>query len=83
MSKHQKAVARLVSKPKDFVWAEFRSLMEGFGYDLLTVGGSGRKFVNPKTGAGLFIHEPHPSKVLKEYQLNLAIQFLTQENHLP
>jgi len=34
-------------------------------------------------GAGLFLHEPHPSKVLKEYQLKLAIQFLTRENHLP
>lgn len=83
MSKHQKTVARLISKPKDFTWAELKSLMEGFGYELLTVGGSGRDFLNPKTNKALFIHEPHPAKVLKLYQVKDAIDFLRQEDKIP
>jgi hypothetical protein len=83
MSKRQKSIDRFLSKPTDFTWAEFRSLMEGFSYELQTVGGSARKFVHLQTGATLFVHEPHPSKLLKAYQVNLAIKFLRRENHIP
>jgi HicA toxin of bacterial toxin-antitoxin, len=83
MTKRQKAVERLLSRPTDYAWGDFRTLLEGFGYELQTVGGSGRKFVNPNTGSGLFIHEPHPSKILKAYQVKLAIQFLRTEGHIP
>jgi len=83
MSKRQKVLERLLAKPLDFEWNELRSLMESLGYRLQTSGGSGRKFVNPETNGALFIHEPHPAKVLKLYQVNDAVDFLRQENKIP
>jgi len=82
MSKHEKIVARLISRPKDFEWGELNLLMEAFGYELKTTGGSGRKFIHPRTGATLFLHEPHPAKVLKAYQVKDAINFLKQEGNI-
>jgi hypothetical protein len=82
MSKHQKALQRLLSKPADFTWSELKSLMDAFKYELKKTGGSGRKFIHPSSGATLFLHEPHPSKVLKSYQVRDAITFLTREGYI-
>jgi predicted RNA binding protein YcfA (HicA-like mRNA interferase family) len=82
MTKHQKVVARLLAKPSDFEWRELKVLMETFGYELKTTGGSGRKFIHPETRATLFLHEPHPGKILKAYQVKDAIHFLKQEGHI-
>jgi hypothetical protein len=83
MTKRKKAVERLLSKPSDYEWGELRSLMEAFGYELKTTGGSGRKFIHPETKSSLFIHEPHPSKVLKVYQVKDVIHFLREERQIP
>lgn len=83
MSKRQKAIERLLSKPSDFEWNELTLLMEGFGYELKTTGGSGRKFIHRETRATLFMHQPHPSRILKAYQVRETIQFLKQERHIP
>jgi hypothetical protein len=83
MSKLQKAVARLLTKPADYTWDELRSLMVGFGYELRTSGGSGRKFLDPSTKALFFLHEPHPSKILKAYQVRAVVQFLRKERKIP
>ena len=82
MSKHEKALQRLLSKPADFTWSELKSLMETFNYQLKKTGGSGRKFIHSTSSATLFMHEPHPSKVLKAYQVREAIRFLKQEGHI-
>ena len=82
MSKHEKALQRLLSKPADFTWGELKSLMETFKYQLKKTGGSGRKFIHSTSNATLFMHEPHPSKVLKAYQVREAIRFLKQEGHI-
>lgn len=82
MSKSQKIVERLLSRPSDFEWRERKLVMETFGYDLKKTGGSGRKFIHPETRATLFIHEPHPARILKAYQVKDAIQFLRQEGHI-
>jgi hypothetical protein len=82
MSRQEKLQKRLVSKPKDFTWAELTALMQTFSYEVKRSGGSGRKFVHPGTGATLFVHEPHPGKILKSYQVRDAVVFLTQEGHL-
>jgi hypothetical protein len=83
MSKLQKAVSRLLAKPSDYTWNELHSLMAGFGYELRTTGGSGRKFFDPVTRALFFMHEPHPSKILKAYQVRAVIQFLRNERKIP
>jgi hypothetical protein len=82
MSKQQKILKRLLSKPTDFTWSELATLMKGLSYDLQKAGGSGRKFAHNETGATLFIHEPHPSKVLKPYQVRDVLYHLTKEGQL-
>jgi hypothetical protein len=82
MSRHEKLVARLLSRPRDFEWKELKLVMAAFGYELRTTGGSGRKFIGTQSQAVLFMHEPHPSKILKAYQVNAAIDFLKQEKHI-
>jgi hypothetical protein len=83
MSKLEKSMCRLLSKPIDFSWQELVTLMNALGFELRTTGGSGRKFIRPETGATLFIHEPHPASILKAYQIRAVIQFLHQEGKLP
>ena len=81
MSKRGKAIERLLSKPKDFTWDELIAVMTACGYELKTTGGSGRKFIHP-TGGTLFIHQPHPSNVLKAYQVKEVILELTERGFL-
>lgn len=82
MSKHEKALKRLASSPKDFTWQELVSLMTALSFELVRAGGSGRKFVHPITGGTLFIHQPHPASVLKAYQVRDAIDLLKREGIL-
>jgi hypothetical protein len=56
--------------------------MTALGYELRTAGGSGRKFFDPVTTATFFMHEPHPSKVLKAYQVRAVVQFLRNERKI-
>lgn len=79
MSKQEKLVYRLLSKPKDFTWSELVSLMTALGFDIEKSSGSSRKFIHKETQAVLFIHEPHPSKVLKPYQVRDTIALLERE----
>ena len=83
MSKQQKAVARLLAKPMDYTWDELLLLMIALGFELRTSGGSGRKFFDPATKALFFLHEPHPSRILKAYQIRAVIQFLRKERRIP
>jgi hypothetical protein len=80
MSKREKLLKRLLSKPSDFDWGELEAVMEIFGFELKKTGGSGRKFVRPE--AVFAIHEPHPHSVLKAYQVSAVIAFLRKERHL-
>ena len=82
MAKIEKTLKRLSSKPADFEWSELRAIMLHLGFELKTTGGSGRKFINHETGAAHFIHEPHPSKVLKAYQVRDVVAFLMEEGYL-
>jgi hypothetical protein len=82
MSKQEKALRRLASKPKDYSWQELVGLMTGLSFTLEKAGGSGRKFVRAETGAILFIHEPHPDKTLKAYQVRDAVDILKREGFL-
>lgn len=77
-----KALARLQSKPKDCSWDEFVTIMRMFGYDLKKSSGSSRRFIHPDTKVLLFMHEPHPTKVLKAYQVRDALDFLKEQKHI-
>lgn len=82
MSKREKALSRLKSKPKDFTWEELVGLMTACGYELKRTGGSGRKFVHIATATVMYIHQPHPSNVLKGYQVREAIDELMEKGFL-
>ena len=76
MSKKQKLLERLFSKPKDFEWNELRTLLTGFGYDEISGAGSRVKFYEPKSGSLISLHKPHPSNIVKEYILDQVIETL-------
>ena len=63
MSKHQKALDRLRTKPPaaDIKWGELKAVLEHLGYEMLKNNGSRRKFVHTKTKALIICHEPHPT----------------------
>jgi hypothetical protein len=82
VSRLQKTVARLLAKPVDYTWDELLSLMIALGYEHRTSSGSGRKFFDPVSKALFFMHEPHPSRVLKAYQVRAVIQFLRKERKI-
>ena len=82
MSKFQKALARLKTRPKDFNWNELQTIMAHFGYQELKGGGSRRKFVHPESKVTVSLHEPHPSPSMKMYALDIVIEHLKQEDLL-
>ncbi|MDQ2925437.1 MAG: type II toxin-antitoxin system HicA family toxin [Acidobacteriota bacterium] len=57
--------------------------MTGFGFELKKGSGSSRKFQHPQYEVSHRLHEPHPSGVLKQYQVRQVIEFLIEEEYLP
>ncbi len=82
MSKLQKALERLKSKPKDFTWKELQTIMAHFNYEEIKGGGSRRKFVNMDTKAIVSLHEPHPKPILKRYAVEIIIDHLNEQSLL-
>ena len=73
-------IKRLKSKPKDFTFDELIALMGYLECELDSGGktsGSAVKFYN-NDGPVLFIHKPHPGKILKEYHVKRAIKELEE-----
>jgi hypothetical protein len=78
MSKIEKLIGRLKSRPKDFTWEEMTRVLKYYGYEEMPkgkTGGSRRKFINNKKLI-ISLHEPHPKNILKAYQLEIIIQHL-------
>jgi hypothetical protein len=82
MRKHEKLLERLRNQPKDFRWQELTTLLNGLGYEEEKGSGSRRKFFNPKTGVSISLHQPHPRKELKSYQVKDVLDHLRQEGLL-
>jgi len=81
MSRHEKLLERFCTRPSDFTWAELKRLLAGFGYKEMSGGGSRRKFVR-ENGVTISLHEPHPGRILKSYQVREVLIHLKQENLL-
>ena len=82
MSRKEKLIKRLQSRPKDFTWGELQPLLEGLGYELAKqgkTGGSRRRFVH-ETAATITLHKPHPGNIVKMYVIDDVMHVLTQEN---
>lgn len=78
MSKQQKLIIRLLSRPKDFTYQEAKTLLNSLGFFEDTKGktsGSRVAFLNIKNQK-IDLHRPHPNNVLKSYQINNLIKSL-------
>ncbi|MDR1553319.1 MAG: type II toxin-antitoxin system HicA family toxin [Prevotellaceae bacterium] len=74
MSKIDKLILKLISKPKDFTYNELRTLLLTFGYS--EVQGAGSRVCFEKNDHKIKLHKPHPSNIMKLYQLDLVINEL-------
>lgn len=79
MSQIDKLINRLMQQPKDFSYSEPRKVMLNFGYIEDNKGkssGSRVAFYHSEREDILRLHKPHPSEILKAYQIKQAIEFL-------
>jgi hypothetical protein len=78
MTGKEKLIARFLSMPSDFHYNEMVKLLNHFGYREVKKGktsGSRVKFINSK-GVPLIMHKPHPTGILKHYQLKQVKEVL-------
>ncbi|HKK63090.1 MAG TPA: type II toxin-antitoxin system HicA family toxin [Bacteroidales bacterium] len=71
MSKREKLIARFLAMPSDFHYDEMVKLLGYFGFKEVKKGktsGSRVKFMNDEN-VPLMMHKPHPTGILKKYQL--------------
>jgi hypothetical protein len=84
MTQKQKLLKKLHEAPREFTWDDFVSLMNLLGYRKAKsgkTGGSRRRYVH-ETYAPISLHEPHPQKSLKQYQIDVVIEALRKEGIL-
>jgi len=82
MSKFEKVLKRLKTKPKDFSFTELQRLLQGFGYIEQQGAGSRVMFVNDRIQHKIKLHKPHPENILKRYQIDLVIEELKRKELL-
>ena len=82
MSKIEKDIERLKSKPKDFTYDEAKRILNNFGFIENTKGKtSGSRVVFIKQddmNKKIVLHKPHPSNILKLYQIKDIINLLQE-----
>jgi len=83
VSQIKKIIAKLQKKPtpKDVTWDELIKVLNHFGFKGLPAGktgGSRRKFINENKMI-ISLHEPHPRKELKKYQIDQVLDTLKEE----
>ena len=84
MSRIEKEVDRLKSKPKNFTYEEAKKILNNFGFNEYNKGktsGSRVKFCN-HDNIKIELHKPHPSNILKPYQINQLINFLKERGEI-
>jgi hypothetical protein len=83
MSRQEKIINRLLSRPKDFSYDELVTLLKLFSYVEVKTGktsGSRRAFISRNNGHIIRIHKPHPENTLRKYQIDYIIEELKKEN---
>lgn len=81
MSKKEKLINRLKTKPKDFTYNEAKTLLEAVGFVESNKGrtsGSRVVFIEYKSGLKFELHKPHPGNVLKTYVILRLINILKE-----
>lgn len=78
MTKKEKLIQRFVSMPSDFHYDEMVRLLGYYGFTEVKTGktsGSRVRFMNSE-GVLLMMHKPHPTGILKYYQLKQVKEML-------
>lgn len=78
MSKKEKLIERFKSMPSDFHYDEMVKLLGYYGFKEVKKGktsGSRVKFMNNQN-VPLMMHKPHPTGILKRYQLKQIKELL-------
>lgn len=80
MSKLEKAIKRLKSKPKDFTYDELKQILNNLGFYENNKGKtSGSKVIFKNIyNQRIALHKPHPSKILKGYQIDEILRLLKE-----
>lgn len=83
MSRKDKLVKRLKSKPKDFTFDELVALLNYLGFYQESAGKTGGSRVLFSNGCLVIrLHKPHPRNELKMYQIDDILQFLEEKGFL-
>lgn len=78
MSKKEKLIVRFLNMPSDFHYDEMVKLLGYFGFEEVKKGktsGSRVKFENID-GIPIMLHKPHPSGIMKKYQMQQVKEIL-------
>ena len=80
MSRLEKEIDRLKSKPKDYTYDEAKSLLNKLGFFENNKGKTSGSRVEFKDSYGrkVTLHKPHPSNVIKTYQINKIVKDLKE-----
>ena len=80
MSKLEKEIERLKSKPKDYAYDEAKSLLNKLGFIENNKGRTSGSRVEFKDmeGRKIILHKPHPKNILKSYQVNSILNDLIE-----
>lgn len=76
MSRLEKEIERLKSKPRDYTYDEAKTLLNKLGFIEDNKGktsGSRVVFMDNKNNR-IELHKPHPGNILKEYQIKNILQ---------
>ena len=79
MTKREKDLIRLLSKPRDYRFAECKVLLERFGYKEIVKGktsGSRVQFYRELDKKTILLHKPHPKDIMKRYSIEDVIEKL-------
>lgn len=80
MSKKEKLLEKLKSKPKDFTYEELKTLLNYLGFYEDNKGrtsGSRVEFIR-EGHKKIQLHKPHPRNVLKPYQIEILLNELEE-----
>lgn len=84
MGQIDKLRIRFQAKPSDFTWNELVKILISLGYKETQAGktsGSRVRFLHSQF-APISLHKPHPSSVLKAYQINQLLNLLQERKQL-
>lgn len=80
MSKIEKEIKRIKSRPKDYTYDEAKSLLNKLGfleYNKGKTSGSRVIFINNQN-IKIDLHKPHPNNILKQYKINEILKILKE-----